>query len=128
MQFSALRKAMVTLMLFVVVLPATLFAGYVSTTRLIPDVKPGLLGDDENIRAAAHRALILADIGCVEGLGSIFGLKLQLIDIHLDPGYCPRPLDTERAFRARVRSYSLFMFPTGTISVDSCGPIRCGFG
>ena len=128
MRLSALRNVLLRIMLFVVVLPLTLVAGYYTTTRLIPDTKPGLFLEDEDLAAAARRALILARLGCVEGLGSVFGLKLQVIEIELEPGYCPPRLENTRSFRARVRSYTLFGIPMSTISVDSCGSTRCGFG
>lgn len=46
----------------------------------------------------------------------------QIVDIQLEPGRCL--VGGGPAYRATIRTYTLFMIPTGTVFV-SCGEVNC---
>ena len=109
-------------MLLLVGLVVLVAVGFNSTRSLVRDGLDRFTGAE---RVAAEDALSLA-YGCLDHpIQRSLTPKLQVADMDLEPGYCPIA-GTHRipAYRAEVRTYTLFMIPTGTLSVD-CGSVHC---
>lgn len=97
--------------------------GIVTLDDLIwPDPEDGLDGLAGEEWYAGRAALRNAR-GCGEELGdSVLRRNWRVVEIQLQPGSCA-VADTQ-SYRAKVRSYTLFMIPTGTAFVQ-CDTVYC---